>query len=107
MKRATRDRLLTAFLWLGSLFIKLSEHESRGEVVKIYVYSLYGWLVVLYRQPGEVLSNSNHLVAVVISAFISLCHVAFCYAVVRLAFWFGWVVFWLGSCLRSSRGRRR
>lgn len=88
MKRAISISLLTTLLWFGSLFIKLAEYQSRGEIVRLYVYSLYGWLPALLREPGRVFSEVPAFIAIAFSVFICVCHVALCFAVIRAGIWF-------------------
>ena len=87
MKRAVPITLLTTLLWFASLFIKLAEFQSRGKIVRFYVYSLYRWLPALVREPGQVFTDVSAFLAIAFLVFICFCHVLLCLAVVRLGYW--------------------
>src|SRR4051794_6635519 len=78
---------LTVVLWGASLFIRFAEYRSRGEIIRLYGYSLYGWLPASLREPWRVVSDLSAFAAVLFGVLISLCHIAACYLVARLAIW--------------------
>ena len=80
--------ILSIPLWAASMFVKLEEYRQRGEIVRIYVYSNYGWLVALAREPDRFLREGRAFMAGVVFLCIDLLHMSLCFVL-------AWVLVWL------------
>ncbi len=80
----TITRLLSISLWAASMFIKLEEYQSRGETVRVYVYSYYWWVVAIAHQPEQLFTS---FVPCLLFLVIDLLHFVLCFAVACICVW--------------------
>ena len=102
MTPTTRNRIigcgLAVPIWAGTMLIHLYDSKQRGEVIPIYVYNYYGWIVATWREPGRVITEAAAFFAILLGAILSLMHIVSCFIMGRLVWYL---------IMQSKRGFQR